>query len=83
MHNKIWKSGSTWYGVKEGAIDITGFGPMVTNNEKMNVLAVRDKICNGQYVVFSGPSSQTRWNITFRKRQTSLKYAIDEHELLR
>lgn len=43
VHNKIWKSGSTWYGVKEGAIDIAGFGPMVSNNEKMKVLAVRDK----------------------------------------
>jgi simple sugar transport system substrate-binding protein len=28
---------------------------MVSNNEKMKVLAVRDKIRNGQYVVFSGP----------------------------
>ena len=55
VHNKTWKPGSTWYGVKEGAIDITGFGPMVSKNEKMKVLAVRDKIRNGQYIVFSGP----------------------------
>ena len=53
--NKTWKPGSTWYGVKEGAIDIAGFGPMVTNDEKMKVLNVQDNIRNGKYVVFSGP----------------------------
>ena len=55
VHNKTWKPTSTWYGIKEGAIDLQAFGPMVTDIEKRNVTAVRDKIKNGQYVVFSGP----------------------------
>lgn len=53
--NKKWKSGALWYGIKEGAIDLQNFGPMVNMDEKNKVLAVRNNIRNGKYVVFSGP----------------------------
>ena len=53
--NKTWKSGSVWYGVREGAVNIEGFGSAVTPQEKAKVLAIRDSIRSGKHTAFTGP----------------------------
>ena len=53
--NKTWKSGALWYGVREGAVNIEGFGPAVTAQEKAKVLAVTESMRSGKHTAFTGP----------------------------
>ncbi|SCY74308.1 BMP family ABC transporter substrate-binding protein [Desulfoluna spongiiphila] len=50
-----WKSGSTWNGLAEGVVDLSPMSDMVPADVQKKVLARRDEIKDGSYVVFSGP----------------------------
>ena len=50
-----WKTGSTWNGLAEGVVDLSPMGDMVPADVKTKVLARRDEIKKGDYVVFTGP----------------------------
>ena len=50
-----WKAGSTWNGIAEGVVDLSPMSPMVPADVQATVMARRDEIKKGSYVVFSGP----------------------------
>ena len=55
VKNGTWKTGSTWNGLAEGVVDLSPMGDMVPDAVKATVMARRDEIKKGNYVVFSGP----------------------------
>ena len=50
-----WKSASTWPGLKEGAVDLAPFGPMVPQDLRDKILAAKADIMAGKLQVFAGP----------------------------
>lgn len=50
-----WKPAGKWWGVKEGAVDITSFSPKVPVDVKTLALARRDALKSGSLHPFSGP----------------------------
>ena len=50
-----WKSASTWPGLKEGAVALAPFGPMVPQDVQDKILSVKAAIEAGNFKVFSGP----------------------------
>lgn len=50
-----WKSSDVWYGVKEGAVNIEGFGPDITPDAKKLAEERRDALKAGKLHPFSGP----------------------------
>ncbi len=50
-----WKAGSTWNGLAEGVVDLSPMGAMVPEAVKATVMARREEIKTGSYVVFGGP----------------------------
>ena len=50
-----WKPAGKWWGVKEGAVDITSFSPKVPADVKTLALARRDALKTGSLHPFSGP----------------------------
>jgi len=53
--NKSWKTGSIWWGVKEGAVNIDNFGPLVPADVKKLAEERRDAIKAGSLHPFTGP----------------------------
>jgi len=50
-----WQSASTWYGMKEGIVDLAPFGEMVPKAIRDSVMAKKRAIVGGKEKVFSGP----------------------------
>lgn len=50
-----WKSEATWYGMKEGIVDLAPFGAMVPDSVRKKVLAKKKEILTGSTDVFAGP----------------------------
>ena len=51
-----WKSGgNTWWGVKEGAIDIVSISEKVPADIKAKVETVKAGLKNGTFVIWKGP----------------------------
>ncbi len=50
-----WKSGSFWPGLESGIIDISKFSSMVPEAVAADVLAKKEEIAKGNFVVFKGP----------------------------
>lgn len=55
VKNGTWKSGSTWNGMAEGVVDLSPMSKLVPADVKAKVLARRDEIKKGSFVVFKGP----------------------------
>lgn len=50
-----WESGSFFYDMKAGIVDISEFGKAVPESARAQVLKRRQELIDGSYVVFSGP----------------------------
>jgi basic membrane protein A len=50
-----WKTGQTWWGVKEGAIDLVGVSPEVPAALKAKLDIVKDGLKSGKYAIWRGP----------------------------
>ncbi|PHR25987.1 MAG: BMP family ABC transporter substrate-binding protein [Desulfotalea sp.] len=55
VKNGTWKAGSEWPGLAEGIIGLSPFGPMVSQELRDNVAAVKAEIVAGDKKVFAGP----------------------------
>ena len=58
-----WKAGSTWWGMKEGIVDLAPFGPMVPEKVRQMVLAKKAELKAGQDDIFAGPIRDQSGNI--------------------
>jgi basic membrane protein A len=54
LENK-WTTGQSWWGVKEGAIDIVSISDKVPADVKAKVDAVKSGLKDGSYVIWKGP----------------------------
>jgi basic membrane protein A len=52
-----WKTGSVWWGIKEGMVTLAPWGPAVTPEVKAAAEKVRDGIVAGTLLPFAGPIS--------------------------
>jgi basic membrane protein A and related proteins len=52
-----WKSGETWWGVKEGAIDLVNLNPALPDEVKKLVEERKAALATGKNIVFTGPIS--------------------------
>ena len=59
-----FKHGSFWPGLKEGTVDIAPFGSMVPQDVQDMVLARKQEIIDGSYIVFKGPVKNQQGVIT-------------------
>ncbi len=50
-----WKSGSFWPGIETGIVGLSPFSPLVPKDLQDKVLARKQEIIDGKYVVFHGP----------------------------
>jgi basic membrane protein A len=50
-----WKSSSLWPGMKEGAVDLAPFGPMVPQEVRDKVAVKKQELQSGKDEVFAGP----------------------------
>ncbi len=50
-----WTSGDVWGGVREGMVQVQGFGPAVSDAVRREVLSRRDEIAAGRLHPFRGP----------------------------
>ena len=50
-----WTTGQSWWGVKEGAIDIVSIADDVPAETKAKVDAVKEGLKNGSFVIWKGP----------------------------
>ncbi|HET8695180.1 MAG TPA: BMP family ABC transporter substrate-binding protein [Aquabacterium sp.] len=50
-----WKTGSVWWGVKEGAIDVVSISNQVPAEVKAKVDAVKAGLKDGSFVIWKGP----------------------------
>ncbi|MBT9515013.1 MAG: BMP family ABC transporter substrate-binding protein [Acidovorax sp.] len=50
-----WASGQSWWGVKEGAIDIVSIAEDVPADTKAKVEAVKKGLADGSFVIWKGP----------------------------
>jgi simple sugar transport system substrate-binding protein len=50
-----WKSGQTWWGVKEGAIDLVSVSPAVPAALKKKLETVKAGLKSGSYAIWKGP----------------------------
>jgi simple sugar transport system substrate-binding protein len=50
-----WQTGATWWGVKEGAIDLVSIAPGVPADVKKKLEAVKDGLKAGTYAIWKGP----------------------------
>jgi basic membrane protein A and related proteins len=55
VRNGTWKSESAWPGLEKGIVDLAPFGPMVPQDVRARVLAMKSQIAGGKKRVFSGP----------------------------
>lgn len=55
--NGSWKTGSAWWGVKEGAIDIVSISPQVSAATKKQVEQVKAGLQAGTFQIWKGPIS--------------------------
>ncbi len=62
-----WKSEDIWWGIKEGAVGLAPFGPMVPDDVKVKVLLYKKQIENGEFFVFQGPIKDQKGNIVVKE----------------
>ena len=52
---KSWQTGTAWWGVKEGAIDLIGIPDTVPEAARKRVAEIRDGLKAGTYAIWKGP----------------------------
>jgi len=62
-----WKSESIWWGLKQGAVDIAPFGPMVPEKLRQKVLRKKKDILFDNFAIFTGPIIDQAGNIRIPK----------------
>jgi basic membrane protein A len=50
-----WKTGSSWWGVKEGAIDLVSISDQVPAETKALVSTIKEGLKNGSFTIWKGP----------------------------
>ena len=50
-----WQSGQTWWGVKEGAIDLVGIADDVPQDAKDKLTEVKNGLKDGSFAIWKGP----------------------------
>jgi simple sugar transport system substrate-binding protein len=50
-----WASGQSWWGVKEGAIDIVSIAEDVPADTKAKVESIKKGLADGSFVIWKGP----------------------------
>ena len=55
IRENTWKSGSFWFGMDTGIVDISNFGKAVPEAIRTKVKTRRQEIIDGTFTVFSGP----------------------------
>jgi basic membrane protein A len=66
---KTWKSESTWWGLKEGIVDIAPFGDMVPQDVRDKVTAARQEIMEDKLHVFAGPLKDQKGEVKVAEGQ--------------
>ena len=66
-----WKSQATWFGMKEGIVDIAPFGSMVPQAVRDNVMAKKKEILGGKDDIFSGPVKDQNGKIQIAAGKTA------------
>ena len=72
-----WKSTSTWWGMKEGMVDLAPFGPMVPEDVRAKVMNKKAAIIDGSAKLFAGPIKDQKGNVQIPEG----KVATDEQLL--
>ncbi len=55
MQKGTWKPTAYWGSMQEGIVDIAPYGPMVKEDTKKAVEAIRTQLKSGKFIVFKGP----------------------------
>jgi basic membrane protein A len=55
VKNGTWKPSSDWWGIETGAVDLAPFGEMVPQDIQDMVMAKKEEIARGEFIVFKGP----------------------------
>lgn len=63
MRNGSWRSGTYWPGVESGIVDLAPFGPMVPKALQDAVMARKQEIIDGTFVVLGGPVYDQAGNV--------------------
>ena len=50
-----WEASSDWWGIETNAVDLSPYGEMVPQRTRQMVDAVKDKLIEGKFRVFTGP----------------------------
>lgn len=58
-----WKNGAYWFGMDDGVVDISPYGPMVPQEVRDRTDAAKRDIKSGKLVVFSGPVKDQQGNV--------------------
>jgi basic membrane protein A len=65
-----WKSGSVWWGIKEGMVEMAPYGPDVADNVRAAADATRDGIVAGSLHPFAGPIKDITGEVRVAAGQT-------------
>ena len=71
IRNGTWHSTSTWFGMRQGIVDLAPFGPMVSQAIKEKVIAKKAEIMSGKDDIFTGPIKDQQGKIQIAKDQTA------------
>ncbi len=52
-----WTSGATWWGVKEGAIDVVSLSPKISPELRQKLDSVKAGLKSGTFTIWKGPIS--------------------------
>ena len=64
-----WATGKSWWGVKEGAIDVVSIADDVPNAVKAKFNAVKTGLMDGSFVIWKGPIHDNSGNLVLSKGQ--------------
>jgi basic membrane protein A len=57
--NGTWTTGQSWWGVKEGAIDLVSLSDSVPAETKTKIEAIKSGLKDGSFVIWKGPISDS------------------------
>ncbi|MBX3618718.1 MAG: BMP family ABC transporter substrate-binding protein [Rhizobacter sp.] len=66
-----WATGSVWWGVKEGAIDVVSISDKVPAEIKSKVDAVKAGLKDGSFVIWKGPITANDGKVLLKKDETA------------
>jgi basic membrane protein A len=61
--NHTWKPGDVRYGLKDGSVKLSSFGPSVPQPVRAEAITILQKMTNGQFDIFKGPISDREGNV--------------------